>query len=50
MNISEADVTLLGQSIEYKIAALDFKATNEVIGEALTVLRTEFERFLNGVT
>ncbi len=50
MSVSRAEIILLGQSIEYKIAALDLKATNEAIGEALTVLRTEFEQFINAAT
>lgn len=47
MSVSRADVILLGQSIEYKIAALDLKATSEAISDALVILRTEFEQFVN---
>lgn len=50
MSASQEDIILLGLSIEYKIAALDLKATNAAISEALTILRTEFERFINDAT
>jgi hypothetical protein len=47
MNVSKADITLLGQSIEYKIAALDIKGTSKQLTQALNILRAEFERFMN---
>jgi len=47
MRVSDADVTLLGQSIEYKIATLDLKGTNEAVTQALIILRAEFSRFAN---
>jgi hypothetical protein len=47
MSTSQADIILLGQSIEHKIAARDLKGTDEAITQALTILRTEFMRFLN---
>ena len=48
MSISKDDVTLLGQSIEYKIATLDIKGTSKTVTQALGILRTEFERFVQG--
>lgn len=47
MSISKADVVLLGQSVEYKIAFLDIKGTSETVTQALDILRTEFELFIN---
>lgn len=47
MSVSRADIILLGQSIEYKIALLDIKGTNEAVTQALDILRTEFELFLS---
>ena len=49
MSISKDDVMLLGQSIEYKIVALDIKAMNDSITKALTVLRVEFEAFVSKI-
>jgi len=47
MSISKDDVSLLGQSVEYKITLLDIKGTNETVTQALDILRTEFELFLS---
>ena len=47
MSFSKDDVMLLRQSLEYKIAAMDIKGTDGTITKALTVLRVEFEAFVN---
>ena len=45
MSVSKDDILLLGQSLEYKIAAMDIKGTDGTITKALTILRIEFEAF-----
>jgi hypothetical protein len=46
MSVSKADVILLGNSVEHKIAALDLKGTSKEITQALIILRTEFGQFI----